>query len=160
MTDLYILASAAALLFCYGLISRRVERSFLTGPMVFVVIGALAGPLLFGMWYSRSDAHLVQFTAEVALVVILFTDAAKIDLRSLMREPGLPVRLLAIGLPLTIAAGIGLGYAIMPEAGFWVLLLLACILAPTDAALGQAMVENETVPQRLRRAIVVESGLN
>ena len=71
-----------------------------------------------------------------------------------------PIRLLLIGLPLTIAAGVGVGYLIFDDLTFFEVALLATMLAPTDAALGQAVVTNETVPSRVRESLNVESGLN
>ena len=38
--------------------------------------------------------------------------------------------------------------------------ILAIVLAPTDAALGQAVVTEPRIPQRIRQGLNVESGLN
>ena len=87
-------------------------------------------------------------------------DRAALDLRALRRELGLPVRLLLIGLPLTVVLGAVVAWGLFPELGLAGAALLAAILAPTDAALGQAVVSNERIPLRIRQALNVESGLN
>jgi NhaP-type Na+/H+ or K+/H+ antiporter len=99
---------AALLIFLYGLISAVADRSPITAPMVFVAIGVLAGPLGFGLFEVNIDSHLVEIIAEVTLVIILFTDASSIKLKALQKEYTVPLRLLAIGLPLTIVAGFAL----------------------------------------------------
>ena len=91
---------------------------------------------------------------------MLFTDAARINLNALRRDYHLPLRLLGISLPLTIALGTLLGTALFDYLAFWEAAVVAAILAPTDAALGQTVVSNPRVPARIRQALNVESGLN
>jgi len=155
-----ILILGAVLIFCYGLVSRLAERSPITAPMVFVAIGILASPLGIGILSVQINAALVQIIASVTLVLVLFVDASTISVPSLIRERRLPMRLLLIGLPLTMVFGALAGFLIFPDMGVWVVVLMALILSPTDAALGQAVVTNPAIPERIRRAINVESGLN
>ena len=103
---------------------------------------------------------MVHGLAELTLVLVLFTDAARIHLDCLRREGSLPARLLGIGMPLTVATGAFAAWALFPGFGLFGALLLAAILAPTDAALGQAVVSNPRVPVRIRQSLNVESGLN
>ena len=102
----------------------------------------------------------MRWVAEATLTVVLFSDASRINLRALRRESALPVRLLGIGLPLTIAAGAVAGVAVLGELALIEAVLLAIVLAPTDAALGQAVVSDERIPSRVRQGLNVESGLN
>ncbi len=154
------LASLAAALLLFAGISRRAEHSPLTPPIFFVAVGLLAGPAGLG-WIALDGAeHGVHLLAELTLVLVLFTDAARIDLACLRREESLPARLLGVGMPLTIAAGALAAATVLPGFGPWECLLLAAILAPTDAALGQAVVSNPRVPVRIRQSLNVESGLN
>jgi len=155
-----ILILGAVLIFCYGLISRLAERSPITAPMVFVAIGILASPMGTGILSIKIDAGVVQIIASVTLVLVLFVDASSISVPALIRERRLPMRLLLIGLPLTMLFGSIAGFLIFQNMAFWVVLLMALILSPTDAALGQAVVTNSAIPERIRRAINVESGLN
>ena len=102
----------------------------------------------------------MEIVAELTLVILLFTDASRINARTLMNEPGLPIRLLGIGLPLTMLLGTIAAKWLFPEFSWVEAALLSAILAPTDAALGQAVVSSERVPSRIRQALNVESGLN
>jgi len=160
MHDYPIIIFAALLAYVFGLFSKLAERSPITGPMVFVAVGIVAGPLGFGLLKVSVNAELVRVMAEITLVLILFIDASLIDLPALIRTRRLPLRLLLIGLPLTMGLGILLAWPLFPHLSFWLLALLALILSPTDAALGQAVVKSGSVPEHIRQAINVESGLN
>lgn len=157
MADLGIIA---AVLFAYGLLSRRLERWAISAPMIFVAAGVLLGPDVL----DATDLELTNETAltlaEVALVIVLFADAARIDLGVLRGNSNLPARLLGLGMPLTIGLGIAAGAALLGGIDFWEAAIIAAVLAPTDAALGQAVVSSDLVPRRIRQALNVESGLN
>jgi sodium/hydrogen antiporter len=157
MSDLGVLA---AVVLAYSLVSRRAERANISAPIAFLGAGFLLGPVgLDAIEASlRDGAGLV--VAEVALVVVLFADAARLDLRRLRRNAALPARLLGIGMPLTIALGAAAGAALLGGLEFWETAIVATVLAPTDAALGQAVVSSKEVPVRIRHALDVEAGLN
>ncbi len=146
--------------FLFALVSKRAEAGVLTAPMVFTAFGFVIGGGVLDVVDLPVDSGLMHDLAEITLVIALFTDAARIDLRRLDAEHDVPIRLLAIGLPLTMLAGTGLAMLLFPDLGLWPAAVLAVILAPTDAALGQAVVSDERVPQRVRQALNVESGLN
>ncbi|MDT0681509.1 cation:proton antiporter [Roseicyclus sp. F158] len=154
-----LLAIAAGIL-AFALISRRAEAGMVTAPMVFTAFGFVAGSGVLGVIDPQIQSSSLQTFAELTLVVALFTDAARIDLRRLGSEHDVPLRLLGIGLPLTVAAGTGAAMLLFPTLGLWPALLIGVILAPTDAALGQAVVSDARVPQRIRQGLNVESGLN
>ena len=144
----------------FGLVSARAERSMITPPMAFVFFGYLVSQEALGLIRFSFDGELVRLVAELALILILFTDASRIDLRLLWKEHHLPVRLLAIGLPLTVVAGATVAVVLFETFSIWEAILLAIVLAPTDAALGQAVISSPRVPVRIRQALNVESGLN
>jgi len=125
---------------------------------VFVAAGIATEAL--GIVDLDIESESVALLAEVTLALILFSDASRIDTTSLRRELGLPARLLGVGLPLSILLGSGLVALIIPSLEIWEAALVAAILAPTDAALGQAVVEEPSVPLRVRQSLNVESGLN
>lgn len=154
------LALGALGLLGYAAISRRTQDSVLTAPMFFTALGFGMHLLLGGQADLHMEADWVHLIAEITLVVVLFTDASQIDLRELRQDPSLPVRLLGLGLPMTIALGALAAALLFPAMSWWEAGLIASILAPTDAALGQAVVSNASVPARIRRALNVESGLN
>jgi sodium/hydrogen antiporter len=158
----------ACVLFAFSLVSRRLERTIVTAPMVFVAAGLVAGwsgALEFG---AASHAHAggaevsreaVFVVAELALVLLLFTDASQLDPRRLRANP-LPLRLLGIGLPLSIGLGTVLALVVLTDLEVWECAIVAAVLAPTDAALGQAVISSPALPSRIREALNVESGLN
>lgn len=153
-----IIVAFAILAFC--LFSGRLKNSVITPPMIFAAFGLVigsAGLNLFNFPVSHSAIHLL---AEITLVLVLFADAARIDLRLLMKDHDLPVRMLVIGMPLIIAFGTLVAYMLPIGLTLIEAALLAAVLAPTDAALGQSVVSNERVPVRIRQTLNVESGLN
>jgi sodium/hydrogen antiporter len=149
-----------ALFVVYGLVASRLERSFVTAPIFFVAAGLALGSSGAGILPSDLDSETTLIITELTLGVLLFADAATVQLREVKGDARLPVRLLVVGLPLTIVLGTVAAKALFPEAGWAAAALIASILAPTDAALGLAVVTNLVVPARIRRALNVESGLN
>ena len=148
----------AATIFAWGLISARLERADLTAPIVFVAVGAILAAL--GLIDISSAPENFKPLVEVTLVWVLFSDAARIRLPDIRNDLGCYVRLLGIGLPLTVAFGWVLAFWLVPGLDMWLALLVGAALAPTDAALGVPVVTNRLVPSRVRRLITVESGLN
>jgi len=156
-------ASVAAVAFtiiAFALISKRIEPTIISGPMVFVAMGLLFGPQATDLVDLGLEIEAVELVGEVTLAVLLFADAGRINGRELRREYMLPVRLLGIGLPLTAALGTGVLYLLIDGVGIWEAALIAAILSPTDAALGQEVVTDEAIPSRIRQGLTVESGLN
>jgi NhaP-type Na+/H+ or K+/H+ antiporter len=154
------LAIISALVFAWGCLSARLERFDVTGPIVFTAAGLLLthGPLrALGITPS---AALVKLLAELTLALVLFSDASRVGLHQLRADLGLCLRLLTIGLPLTIGLGTLLALTLPGVTDIWVALLIGAALAPTDAALGAGMMLNPATPARIRRLINVESGLN
>ena len=150
----------AAVLVVYSLISRRLEGWLVSGPMFFVAAGILLGPDVANVVDLELTSETGLLIAEVTLVIVLFSDAGRIDLASLRENTSLPARLLGIGMPLTIGLGIVVGALLLTDLEFWEAAIIAAVLAPTDAALGQAVVSDKRVPQRIRQGLNVESGLN
>jgi len=152
------LVVVAAVVFGWGAVSGRLERADLTAPIVFTAVGAaLAG---VGLVHPSSVREMFKPLVEVTLVWVLFSDAARVRVHDLRGDAGLVLRLLAVGLPLTVLAGWGLASWLFGGLGVWSALLVGAALAPTDAALGVPVVTNTVVPTRVRRVITVESGLN
>lgn len=147
-----------ALVFVWGSVSARLTRADLSAPIVFVVAGGLLAAA--GLVDAPSAPETLTPLVEITLVWVLFSDAARVPVRDLRQDVGRYVRLLAVGLPLTILAGWGLATWLFPGMGVWLALVVAAALAPTDAALGVPVVTNPAVPTRVRRLITVESGLN
>ena len=148
----------AAAIFLWGAVSARLERADLTAPVVFVAVGGILAAA--GLVDAPEAPVALTPLLEITLVWVLFSDAARLPIHELRHDLGRYLRLLAIGLPLTILAGWGLATWLLPGLGIWLALVVAAALAPTDAALGVPVVTNPAVPSRVRRLITVESGLN
>jgi sodium/hydrogen antiporter len=141
-------------------VSRRLTGTSVTAAMVFVLVGVLVGPLVIDEVTADPAGEGVRTLAEATLAVVLFADASRIKPRVLRREYAVPLRLLSIGLPLTIAVGAALAAAIFDQLNATEAIILAILLAPTDAALGEAVVSEPRLPSRVRQGLNVESGLN
>ncbi len=153
-------AILAAFLLIYSAVAGRVERSWLSGPIVFTAAGLLLGPYGLGVVRLNLGAEGLRTLAELTLAMVLFTDAANADFDVVRRYVGVPERLLLIGLPLTIVLGFLAAMVLFPGIAPLEMALLAAILAPTDAALGKPVLTNPDVPAVTREALNIESGLN
>ena len=154
------LAVLALVLLGFAAISARIEGTPVTAPMVFTAAGLLVGVEALGVVDPSVSGPGVRTLAEATLTVVLFSDASRIDLGALRRSLGIPTRLLGIGLPLTILGGFVAAVVVLGDLAWPEALLVAIILAPTDAALGQAVVTSPRLPTRVRQSLNVESGLN
>lgn len=157
MVELLVVALSV---FAFAMFSQRSSLSPVTAPMVFASIGLLLGTVGVDWFDLALDSEVVSVLVEGTLVLVLFTDAARIDLRALRSQAALPVRLLAVGLPLTLVAGTTASMLLFGDLSWVEAALVAAVLAPTDAALGQAVVSDRRLPVRIRQTLNVESGLN
>jgi NhaP-type Na+/H+ or K+/H+ antiporter len=153
-------AILAVFLLIYSAVAGRVERSWVSGPIVFAAAGLLLGPFGLGVVRLNLGAPGLRILAEATLAMVLFTDAANADFDLVRRNIGIPERLLLIGLPLTMVLGFAVALVMFPGTAPLETALLATILAPTDAALGKPVVTNLAVPAAMREGLNVESGLN
>lgn len=154
------LAIVAAVVLAVAGVSGRLTGTAVTPAMVFVIVGVLVGPLVIDEVTAAPTGEGVRTLAEATLAVVLFADASRIKPRVLRREYAVPLRLLGVGLPLTIAIGALAAAVIFPQLTLTEAIVLAILLAPTDAALGEAVVTEPRLPSRIRQGLNVESGLN
>src|SRR5271169_1779922 len=148
------------LIFGYALISRRLETTFITAPIFFTAVGMLMFPKLPTILEMGFNTNIFLRLAEIGLVLLLFTDASRTDFKLLRSIGNLPIRLLSGGMLLTILLGAVAARLVFPELSLWEAGILAAILAPTDAGLGQVIVNSPRVPIRIRQALNMEAGLN
>jgi len=154
-----LVAAVSTVLVVLGLGSGLVARTPLTQPMLALLAGVVLGPALGVLPVEVGDARPLLLVAELALAVLLFVDASRVDLRLVRVQSGVPARMLLLALPLTVLLGTVAGTLLL-GLGVGAAAVLACLLAPTDAALGQSLLSDERVPRRLRQVVNVESGLN
>lgn len=150
----------SAVFFAYALVSRSLLWANISAPMVFVAVGILCGPDLLGIASFSPESEAGLLVAEIALVVVLFSDASRSNLGELRADGALSARLLALGMPLTIMTGTLAAAIFLLGLDFWEAAVVAAVLAPTDAALGHAVVSSKRVPEKIRQTINVEAGLN
>ncbi|MBY6028354.1 sodium:proton antiporter [Halomonas denitrificans] len=144
----------------FALLSRRISASLISLPMVFMTTGMVLGMMTPDLVPVHIQQELTQVIAEITLIIVLFADASVVKLKSLRKDLSIPLRMLLIGMPLTVLLGTLMAKWVSPEAAWATAMLVAAILTPTDAALGQAVVSSPSVPERIRQSINVESGLN
>ncbi len=154
------LVVAAVFIFIYSSVAGAVEKTWISGAIIFTAFGLLIGPFALDLISFKADREGIKILAELTLALVLFTDAAGADMGVLRKTEELPTRLLLIGLPLTILLGFGVAALLFKDLSLFELALLATMVAPTDAALGKAVVTNKTVPNQVRQGLNVESGLN
>jgi NhaP-type Na+/H+ or K+/H+ antiporter len=147
-------------LLMYAVLSRRLGGTSITAPMVFVAAGFVIGPKVLDLLEVDVDSADLRHLAELTLALMLFSDAAALNTRRLVREAAMPARLLGLALPLTIVLGAALALVFFPDLLLFEALALAVLLAPTDAALGQTVVSDTRLPSPVRQGLNVESGLN
>ena len=155
-----LLAIFVALVFLHSLVSRRLERTVVTAPIVFTTAGILIPFFLPALRDQLVEQRAFLHLAEIGLVLLLFTDASRTDLRVLKNIRALPARLLSTGMLLTILLGALAARLVFQNLSIWEAGILAAILAPTDAGLGQVVVNSPRVPMKIRQALNVEAGLN
>lgn len=150
----------AAIAFIFGLFSNSLKNTYLSGPILFVLAGLLAGPFGLNILDLEIGNTSVGTFAELTLALVLFGDASLARFSIVGRNVKFPERLLLIGLPLTLLLGIGVGSLVFSSLSIYEIAILAIILAPTDAALGKPVVSNPAIPARIRESLNIESGLN
>lgn len=158
----YTQAIVAASLLLYALVSGRLSTTAVSGTLLFAGMGLVLGPEVLGVVDLSGlvgEEEFIQLVLTMTLVIVLFTDACAIN-SATWHDDVIPARLLAIGMPLTVIGGAALAMAVLTDLAFWEAAIVGVLLAPTDAALGKAVVSNPRVPERMRQALNVESGLN
>jgi len=144
----------------YGALAGRLGRWSITAPMIFVAAGFVLGPGGLNLHQVTPRTEGIKELTEITLALLLFADASTLSFRQVRDDAMIPLRLLTIGIVLTIALGAVTALGLLPGEGLAFAALLGAILAPTDAALGLPIFNNPAVPVRIRRALNVESGLN
>ena len=155
-----ILLIILACVIVYSLLTKVLGRTLLTLPIVFVAIGYATSESVASLGSSEDLRSVARLLAEITLVLILFADASHVRFKRLKQDFMIPLRMLIIGMPLTIGLGTLFVFWVSPESGFAISLLTAAVLTPTDAALAQSVVSSPEVPKKLGQSINVESGLN
>ncbi|MFO0829406.1 MAG: sodium:proton antiporter [Phycisphaerales bacterium] len=146
--------------FAYSVVSARLDRTIVTAPILFAVFGVLSFVLIPPMREVQAETEVFRRVAEAGLVLLLFADASRTPLDELRSLKSFPIRLLTVGMLLSIVLGTVAAKLVFPQLTIWEAGILGAILAPTDAGLGQVIVSSPLVPLRVREGLNVEAGLN
>jgi len=155
-----VLATFLIAVVLYSAYSRRLDASVVTAPIFFTLVGALLLFLPIDPARISAERRALLVIAELGLVMLLFSEASRVNRRALSGNRNLPVRLLTVGMLLTIVFGAAAAMVCFAGLNWWEAGIIASILAPTDAGLGQVIVTSARVPSRIRQALNVEAGLN
>lgn len=143
---------------CYAMVSGLVKKWYVAPALIFVLAGMALGPFGFNVLEGGPDTSTFTVLAQLALTMILFNQAADLDLSAVVRRRDVTFRLLVIGIPLAIALGTLTAVIVLPVMPLWEAVCLAAIVAPTEVALIDALLDNERVPERIRHTLSTESG--
>jgi NhaP-type Na+/H+ or K+/H+ antiporter len=153
-------AVLALLVIAWGVSSRLFTRVNVTGALVFLLAGYVLANPSWGPLDVIVESPSVHLLAELTLALLLFSDASRVNVGQLRRDLQVPVRLLVIGLPLSILLGSLLAAWMFDDLSWALAGFVGAALAPTDASLSAQVINDERIPRRLRRVLNVESGLN
>jgi NhaP-type Na+/H+ or K+/H+ antiporter len=146
------------LVLAYAVVSGLVTRWYVAPALIFIAFGVLLGPNGLGVLEIGSDTAVFTVVAQLALTVILFNQAAELDLRTVLKRGHDSFRLILIGIPLTIGLGTVTALLVLPVMPVWEAVCLAAIVAPLEVTLIEALLEDRRIPERVRHALAVESG--
>jgi NhaP-type Na+/H+ or K+/H+ antiporter len=148
----------AVLVLGYALVSKQVNRSYVAPALIFMLLGMALGP--FGLHLLEAGPGTEGYTilAQLALTVILFNQAANLNFNQIRVHGPVALRLLIIGIPLTVVLGALTAVVLLPVLPWWEAVCLAAAVAPTEVALIEALLEDPRIPERVRHALSVESG--
>ena len=149
-----------ALVFGYALVSGLIKRWYLAPALIFVLLGMALGPFGLNLLDAGPGTEGYTVLAQVALTVILFVQASRLDIGRVMRRGLLSFRLIVIGIPLTLMLGALTAALLLPVLPWWEAVCLAAVVAPTEVALIETLIDDERVPDRVRNALSVESGFS
>ncbi len=148
----------AVLVLGYAVVSERVNRSFIAPALIFLLLGMGLGPFGLGVLEAGAGTEGYTVLAQLALTMILFNQAAKLRLDRIRLHGPVTLRLLIVGIPLTVLLGALTATVLLPVLPWWEAVCVAAIVAPTEAALIEALLEDRRIPERVRHALSVESG--
>jgi sodium/hydrogen antiporter len=154
-----VLLVLGALLMTGALVAGLVRRSFLSLAALFVVAGFVLGNGGLEVLEFDPRSGFVHDLAVIALIVILFRDGLEVEAEMLQTAWRLPLRKLALGMPIT-GALVALAAHWIVGLGWLESCLLGALLSPTDPVLSSSVVTNPRVPRLVRHSLNLESGLN
>ncbi|MDX1633731.1 MAG: cation:proton antiporter [Marinobacter sp.] len=166
MTELNIaLALVGATVLAMGLVSRLLNRSVLSPPLLAFLVGVMAGPVLGWLDPARwgDEMAILEQAARLTLGVSLMGIALRLPPRFVFRQGRSLILLLALGMPLMWLASSGLAFGVLDLTLMTALMLGAAVCA-TDPVVASSIVTGGVatgnLPGRFRHTLSAESALN
>ncbi|MFF4186245.1 cation:proton antiporter [Streptomyces sp. NPDC001691] len=157
----FVLIVITAVVAGWSLVAGRLEGWHVRAPMVLVLAGVVTGVFTQSEIAATLNSEIALRVAEVILAVLLFVDATELPGGRLFgHDPGSAARALLVALPLSLVLTVMLGAWLLPGLPLAVLLLIACIIVPTDFAPAELLVRDRRIPEKVRSVLNVESGYN
>ncbi|MFI5509411.1 cation:proton antiporter [Mycobacterium sp. NPDC051804] len=153
------LFTLTAMVLCYAVISALVKRWYVAPALIFMLCGMALGPFGIGAIEVGHDVGDYLIVAELALTLILFNQAAALDLSAVVRRHGITVRLLVVGIPVSLGLGTLTALLLIPYMSVAGAIAVGAIAAPAEVALISALLEDRRIPETVRHALSTESGL-
>ncbi len=142
-------------------IARKARRWGVPAPIVMIGVGAIVAVIVGNERIDHElNTDLAERIVEIVLAVLLFTDATEVRGGFFAGERGVVARLLAIALPLSLAAALAASLVLLPGMPFAVMLVLACVVMPLDFAPAADTLRDKRLSRRVRHTLAVESGYN
>ncbi len=158
--DFVVVSIIALVVLAVGAMSKPLIHSIVTAPMIFVALGLFLGESGFGLVIPDIKADIGRWVIEVTLVVVLFSEATAVCLHGSIFQHKITLRMLLLGIPLTILFGTVTGTTLFAGVDAWQAALLAAVLAATDLSLGRVALHHEGIPPVIKENLQLESGLN
>jgi NhaP-type Na+/H+ or K+/H+ antiporter len=155
-----LIVAGLAVLVLWALSERGVEQCRLTGPIVMAASGVVVGLLVATDFNRHLNTEQAEKLVELILALLLFVDATEVRGGPFGGEARVVSRLLFVALPLSLLAAVVTGALLLPAVSGPVLVVLACIVIPTDFAPASPILRNAAIPARIRHIVNVESGYN
>jgi NhaP-type Na+/H+ or K+/H+ antiporter len=150
------------LLISIGVLGRFLDRLPVSPAMIYLLVGVVLGPMVFGALelHPTRELELLTTITEVAVLIALFTVGVKARVPMRDCRWRLPLRLATVSMLVTIVG--------VAAAAFWLLdlplglaLILGAALAPTDPVLASdVQLRSPDDRDSLRFALTGEGGLN
>lgn len=153
------LALVGVVIIIAALLSGLIDRSDLPQVGVFLALGAILGPAGLGLLDVSLNSPILRVVATLSLVLVLFTDAVNLSMAEVRRH-----RLLAA---LVLGPGTLLSALLIAVAAWWLLgfslssaAMIGAALASTDPVMLRGLLRRPDLPESVRLALRLESGLN
>jgi len=153
------LALVGVVIIIAALLSGLIDRSDLPQVGVFLALGAMLGPAGLGLLDVTLESPTLRVVATLSLVLVLFTDAVSLSIAEVRRHGGLAFRVLGPGTLLSAALVAVAGWLLL-GLPFAAATILGAALSSTDPVMLRGLLRRPGLPEPVRLALRLESGLN